>query len=98
MKCEICNKEIVGQVAALSNLAEPPVILKVCEACAGTGWSRLDVDGVDVEVNRDDYLRADKERFEYAVGQAEAILDEHGWSLDGLTLRARSKLVMEPLD
>ncbi len=97
LKCEICDMEIEGEPFAVSNLSEPPRILKVCERCAG-GEVSIYHDGVQVTVALDDYLQADKERLYSAIESAANSLEDHGWSLDGIELMADSDLTQEPID
>ena len=98
MICQVCGNPIKGEPANLSNLSNPPRILRVCETCAGSEWVNVTHDGIQVTVHRDDYLQADKERFQAAVESAWAVLEDHGWSLEGLKLSGKSDLVKEPLD
>ena len=98
MICEICGESITGEVANLSNLAEPPRILKVCETCAASEFISIDHAGIQVIVDRDDYLQADKERFQFAIESACSALEDHGWSLKALKLSGNSDLANEALD
>lgn len=92
MKCELCGTEIGERPFALSSLAEPPRILKVCESCAGSDWITIKHDDeVEVEVLRDDYIIADKDRFFQAVDDALYRIEEQGWTCDFLKLRAHNE-------
>lgn len=93
MDCELCEKEIDGKPFALSNLDDPPRILNVCETCATFDWITLDYDigcdeEVEVEVNRDDLIVADRRRFGHAVEGALSALEDQGWSCESMRIKA----------
>ena len=98
LRCAICEAAIAGKPFTLSSLTEPPRVLQVCEACAGSEWVTLDVGGIQVTVFRDDYLVADKERFEHAVDAVLEVLEEHGWDGHALKMRGKSESIREPVD
>jgi len=43
--------------------------------------------GLQVKIERDDYLRSEGEDLEEGIAQAEIALADHGWELEGLTVR-----------
>ncbi len=88
-RCRICLNEIEGQAFTLSNLADPPSIIEVCETCAVGGDITLQIDDTDVTLDRDDYLQCDTDELEAAMGEATTALDDARWILEGLSLRKR---------
>ena len=68
MRCQICDKPIDGTPLTLSNLTDPPGTLRVCEACASSERVTVEIDGIAVEVDRDDFIQADKERLANDAG------------------------------
>lgn len=98
MECELCGVGIGNRPFALSSLAEPPRVLKVCESCAGSVWICQDHDNVEVEVWRDDLIVADENRLFQAVDEALYVLEEHGWTCESMRIRAKSELVKEPYE
>jgi len=86
--CEICGAEFRGTAFTVVALTEPPRTVAVCEACADGQYVKIEIDGTSLTVDRDDYLRADSEELEVALMEADRVLADHGWMLEGLTLRA----------
>ena len=98
MNCEICDSEIEGTHFALSALDGTGRTLKTCESCAAGPDVRLSHAGIEVVVDRDDDLRADRERFFYAIESACCGLEDFGWRLQGIRLSIGSDQANEPLD
>ena len=96
--CEICQLPIEGGPFHLPSGTAQPRVLSVCRHCAGAESVRVCIDTTTVEINRDDYLRADQDRLEQAVHAAYLACENLGWSLEGLTLRAESDEVSEPYE
>lgn len=96
--CDICGLPIEGEPFALSALDGTPRVLKVCEACAGSDYVTIYHAGIEVNVHRDDFIRSNQERFWYAVEKACSDLEEHGWTIDAITLQGCSDTNQEPYD
>lgn len=95
-ECELCGADIEGTPFALSSLGEDPRILEVCQECAESEYVRLEYEGLDLEVMRDDYIEADRENLHAAIDEACALLEERGWTCEGLRLRARRRWSSAP--
>jgi len=96
--CQICGSEIKGKAFSLSDLSPVPKVIEVCEKCAGSDWVTIDIDGVEVTVRRDDYIRCDKERLQYALDQALTSLEDQGWEMKGISVEGRSETICEELE
>ena len=55
-------------------------------------------DDLAVEVHRDDYLVADKDRLDFALGNIAVLMEDTGWSLEGGKIQGESETISEPLD
>ena len=88
-RCAICWKELTKESFALSDLQEPPKRIQVCEACAAGGEIHLTLDGIGLEVDRDEFLQCDRDELEMAMGEAFSALDDAGWILESLSVRKR---------
>ncbi len=94
--CEICSAEVEGMPFTVVALTEPPRPLKVCETCARSDYVRLREDDLDLVVFRDDYTRADLDRLSFALHTISTVMEEVGWSLEAVKIRADSDAVTEP--
>ena len=89
-QCELCGAAIEGVPFALSNLdEEQPRILEVCQQCAECDYFCLEHCDVELEVHRDDYIEADRDRLLAAVEDALYRLEELGWICERMRLHAR---------
>jgi len=88
MNCEICGAEVQGTPFTVIALTTPPRPVEVCAVCAQGPYVSVDLDGTPVTVDRDDYLSADHEDLLMAVQAAVVAAEDHGWRIEGLTLRA----------
>jgi hypothetical protein len=96
--CEICDRPIIGEPFSLSALDGTPRVLKVCESCSGAEYVTIAHSGIEVTVHRDDYIRSNHERFWYAIEEAWAGLEEHGWTIDAIKIQCCSDTSTEPMD
>lgn len=96
MTCDICSAEFEGKAFNLTTLTEVPELLEVCEACAGAQYVQLRSHGLDLVVHRDDYLRADRDRLDFALDKVHVVLEDMGWSLEAIKLQASSDTICEP--
>ena len=98
MECEVCQKEIEGEVATISGLTDPVSLLKVCESCSRAHYLDLWLEGMGVEVHRDDYIRADYDRLAYALGSIASTMQDYGWNLKGVKLESDNSASTQSLD
>jgi len=87
MKCQICENEIQGEVFSLSDLSPSPKVLKVCQKCAESESITIYHAGIEMTVHRDDYIRCNKGRLQYAVEEVYSNLEEYGWHYRSGTIR-----------
>ncbi len=94
-KCQVCGAEIQGVPFNLSNLKANPGIMEVCEQCASsTELSLYHLYGLVLNVQRDLYIKCNKDRLERALDEAQAAVEEFGWEIEEITIRARSEMVL----
>ena len=85
--CEICGAVIEDGAFTVVALTEPPRPVPVCKGCASGQYVSVPMSGLQVKIERDDYLRSEGEDLEEGIAQAETALADHGWELEGLTVR-----------
>lgn len=85
--CEICGGAVEGTPFTVVALTEPPRAVAVCAACAEGSYVDVDVGGIPVRIDRDDYLTADDEDLLCAVQRASTGAEDYGWEVEGLTLK-----------
>ena len=86
--CEICGGSVEGTPFTVVALTEPPRAVEVCAACAEGSYVKVVVDETRLNVDRDDYLRADLEDLSMAVQEATLAAENYGWRIEGMTLKA----------
>ena len=91
MKCELCKGAVDGQPFTLSDLTDAGCLLAVCRTCAGSRYIIVEIGGRKIEINRDDYIEADREQLEAAISKAARELAEYGWTCESLKLKADQK-------
>ena len=97
-QCAVCGAEIEGTPFTLSALTEPPSLLRSCADCAGAQYVKLRLGSLDVVVDRDDYIRADDNRLQAALDCIEGAMEDLGWSLEAVKIRAGDDSVSEPYE
>ena len=98
VECEVCGCDIVGEVAVISAMDDVGGLLKVCESCSRAHFVQLQLEGMGVEVHRNDYIQADYERLAYALGTIASTMEDHGWNLQGVKLESADSTSRESLD
>jgi len=93
--CDVCGSEIEGKPFTLSALTEPPSVLAACETCAGSQYITIHYDGLQVRIDRDDYIRADPERLHTALQNAYRTFEDLGWSLEAVRLHGGTDEIAE---
>jgi hypothetical protein len=88
MNCEVCSKPIDGEPFSLSDLSEGGNLLKVCETCAGSQYITILDSGVEITINRDDYIGCNREKLEEAIDSAICVLADEGWALKKIILKS----------
>ena len=96
--CEVCGAEFEGEAFSLSALTEPPSLLAACETCASSPYITIRHEGVQIRIDRDDYIRADHERLHIGLDKISEEMDYLGWSLEAVRLHAGSDAVSEPYE
>ena len=94
--CEICGVEIEGEPFTLSALTEPPSMLEACETCASSPYITVRHDGLQIRIDRDDYIRADHERLHVGLDKISEEMSYLGWTLEAVRVHARSDRATEP--
>jgi hypothetical protein len=69
-------------------LIDPARAIEVCAACAEGSYVKVVVDEKRLNVDRDDYLRADLEDLLMAVQEATTAAENYGCRVEGMTLKA----------
>ncbi|MCP4604409.1 MAG: hypothetical protein GY847_28450 [Proteobacteria bacterium] len=67
MECRLCSGAIEGEPFTLSDLTESGGLLEVCRECAGSQYITVKIDGMEIEIHRDNYIEADREKLELAI-------------------------------
>jgi len=96
--CEVCDEQIEGKPFTLSALTEPPSLLAACETCAGSSYITIRYSGLQVRVDRDDYIRADLDRLHVALDNIYLELEHLGWTLEAVMLHGRGDEIAEPYE